>query len=67
MCAVAYVLPELCDWGGEVGEVGRQPEAFVLAVRVLDAAVGVPGLVALGPRQFGLETLKAKKAKKAET
>jgi len=51
-------LPELGDGGGEVGGVGGQPEGFVLAEGVLDAAVGVPGLVALGPGQLRLETLQ---------
>ena len=51
-------LPELGDGGGEVGGVGSQPKGFVLAVGVLDAAIGVPGLIALGPGQLRLETLK---------
>lgn len=54
-------LPELGDGGGEVGGVGGQPESFVLADRVLDAAVGVPRLIAFGPRQLGLETLQRQK------
>lgn len=52
-------LPELGDGGdqGQVGGVGRQHEGFVHAAGVLDAAVAVPGVVALGPGQLGLETL----------
>lgn len=53
-------LPELGDGGGEVGGVGSQPKGFVLAVGVLDAAIGVPGLFALGPGQLRLKTLKCK-------
>ena len=53
-------LPELGDGGGEVGGVGSQPEGFVLAVGVLDAAIGVPGLFALSPGQLRLKTLKCK-------
>lgn len=56
-------LPELGDGGGEVGGVGSQPEGFVLAVGVLDAAIGVPGLIALGPGQLRLKTLKHKNKK----
>lgn len=55
------MFPELGDGGGEVGEVGEvggQPEGFVLAVGVLDAAVGVPRLIAPGPGQLWLETLE---------
>lgn len=56
---VIYSLPELCDGGGEagIGGIGRQPKGFVLAVGVLHAVLGVPGLVAGGPGQLGLETL----------
>lgn len=54
-----YSLPELYDGGGEarVGGVGRRPVGFVLAVGVLDAVLGVPGLIALGPGQLGLKAL----------
>jgi len=55
-------LPELSDGGGEVGGVSSQPKGFVLAVGVLDAAIGVPGLIALGPGQLRLKTLKHKKS-----
>lgn len=66
MTLLCNSLPELGDRGGEVGEVGgvgSQPEGFVLAVGVLDAAVGVPGLIALGPRQLRLKTLEPAKKK----
>lgn len=53
------LLPELGDGGdqGQVGGVGRQHEGSVHAAGVLDAAVGVPGVVALGPGQLRLKTL----------
>lgn len=56
-------LPKLGDGGGEVevGGVGSQPKGFVLAVGVLDAAIGVPGLIAFGPGQLRLKTLECKK------
>lgn len=62
VCALLYnSLPELSDGGGEVGGVGSQPKGFVLAVGVLNAAFGVPGLIALGPRKLRLKTLKRHK------
>lgn len=63
--ATGNLLPELGDRGdqGQVGGVGRQHEGFVHAAGVLDAAVGVPGVVALGPGQLRLETLTRKQAK----
>lgn len=59
------LLPELGDGGdqGQVGGVGRQHEGPVHAAGVLDAAVGVPGVVALGPGKLRLETLAWKEAK----
>ncbi len=56
-------LPELGDGGGEVGGVGSQPKGFVLAVGVLDAAIGVPGLIAFGPGKLRLKTLTHEKAR----
>lgn len=55
-----YSLPELGDGGGkaQVGGVGCQPEGFVHAVGVLDAVIAVPGMIALGPGQLRLKTLK---------
>lgn len=53
-------LPELGDGGGEVGGVGSHPKGFVLAVGVLDAMISVPGLLAFGPGQLWLKTLKYK-------
>lgn len=53
-----YSLPELCDGGGEVGGVGRQPQALVFADGVLHTVFGVPELLALGPGQLRLETLQ---------
>ena len=55
------LLPELSDGGGEVGDVGGQKKGFVLAEGVLNAAIGIPGLIALGPGQLRLKTLKWKK------
>lgn len=59
------LLPELCDGGdqGQVGGVGRQHEGPVHAAGILDAAVGVPGVVALGPGQLRLKTLAWNKQK----
>lgn len=48
------LLPELGDGGGEVGS---QQSGFVLAVGVLNAAISVPTLFALGPGQLRLKTL----------
>lgn len=53
-----YSLPELCDGGGEVGGVGHQPQALVLADGVLHTVFRVPGLLALGPGELRLETLQ---------
>lgn len=60
--ALCNSLPELGDGGGEVqvGGVGSHPKGFVLADGVLDAAIGVPGLIALGPGQLRPKTLKRK-------
>lgn len=59
VCVVlCNLLPELSDGGGEVGGVGSHPKGFVLAVGILDAAVSVPGLLAFGPGQLRLKTLK---------
>lgn len=60
-------LPELCDGGGEVGGVGSHPKGFVLAVGVFNATICVPGLVALGPGQLWLKTLKYKKLMKSRS
>lgn len=59
------LLPELGDRGdqGQVGGVGRQHEGLVHATGVLDAALAVPGVVALGPGQLGLKTLRWTEAK----
>lgn len=59
------LLPELGDGGdqGQVGGVGRQHEGSVHAAGILDAAVGVPGVVALGPGQLRLKTLAWNKQK----
>lgn len=59
-------LPELGDGGdqGQVGGVGGQHEGSVDAVGVLDAAEAVPGVVALGPGQLGLETLSGRKQRR---
>lgn len=51
-------LPKLCDGGGKVGGVGRQPQARVFADRVLHTVFCVPELLALGPGQLRLETLQ---------
>ncbi len=56
-----YSLPELGARRGEVGEVGDvggDPEAFVLADGVLHAVRGVPAVSAAGPGQLVLETLQ---------
>lgn len=60
-------LPKLGDGGGVVGGevgggVGAPHKGFVLAVGVLNAAIGVPGLIALGPGQFWLKTLQCKQS-----
>lgn len=52
------LLPKLCDGGGKVGGVGGNPDGFVLAVGVLNALICIPGLIAFGPGQLWLETLK---------
>lgn len=57
------LLPKLCDGGGKVGGVGGNPKGFVLAVGVLNALIGVPGLIALGPRQLWPETLRGQRNK----
>lgn len=64
-----YSLPELYDGGGEarVGGVGRHPVGFVLAVGVLDAVLGVPGLIALGPGQLGLKALHTQYKERVKT
>lgn len=59
-------LPELCDGGGEVGGAGSHPKGFVLAVGVLNAAVCVPRLLALGPWQLWLKALREKCKKSVE-
>lgn len=53
-------LPELGDRGskGEIGGIGHQPEGFVHPVGVFDAVISVPGVIALGPGELRLKTLK---------
>lgn len=58
MCDSRNSLPEFSDRGGEIGDVGRQPQGLVLADGVLHAAVSVPGLFALGPGKFRLKALE---------
>lgn len=53
-----HSLPELSHGRGEVGDVGREPEGFVLADGVLHAVGGVPAVVTACPRQLSLQTLQ---------
>lgn len=52
------LLPELGDRGGEVAGVESDPQALVLAHRVLHAVGRVPGVVAVRPGQLRLEGLE---------
>lgn len=52
------LLPELGDRGGEVAGVESEPQALVLAHRVLHAVGCVPGMVAVRPGQLRLEGLE---------
>ena len=53
-----YSLPELCDGGCEVGDVGCQPKGLVLADRVLHTELCVPGLLAFCPGELRLKAMK---------
>lgn len=53
-----YLLPELSDRGGEVGNVGCQPQGLVLADCVLYTEFCVPRLFAFCPRELRLKALK---------
>ena len=53
-----YSLPEFSDRGGKVGNVGCQPEGFVLADCVLHTVLCVPGLLAFCPGELWLKALE---------
>lgn len=53
-----YLLPELCDWRGEVSGIQWYPEGFVLPESVFHAGRRVPLLVAVCPWQDALERLE---------
>ena len=53
-----YSLPEFSNGGGEVGDIGSQPECLVLADCVLHTVYCVPRLIAFGPGEVRLKALK---------